>query len=65
VLLDDGDRVPHVEGKGFLVTARAPEVGLVAPPVLDVAIDLPPSRIPMRVTFTANGARTRTTLLAG
>jgi hypothetical protein len=40
-----GDAVPHVEGKGFQVTARAPEVGLVAPPVLDVAIELPPSRI--------------------
>lgn len=42
----DGDATPHVEGKGFRLTARTDDVALDAPfTALDVVLEIPPSEV--------------------
>jgi rhamnogalacturonan endolyase len=55
-----GDERPARDPRRFPVPVAA-----ALPPGATASIDLPASRTPMRITFTANGNRTRTTLLAG
>ncbi len=55
-----GDERPGRDPRRFPVPVAAS-----VPPGGTVRIELPASRVPMRVSFTANGSRTRTTLLAG
>jgi rhamnogalacturonan endolyase len=55
-----GDERPARDPRRF----RVPVAASLAPGAT-ARVDLPASRSPMRITFTANGDRTRTTLLAG